>query len=151
MKKFVVLCSLAVLAGCAAPSGGGMGLTTLETSTYMRAERWVPRTFVQTQRAVFQHQAACKVNIKFEVDAIHPSYARVFMDFDSAPGRDKDGVGATMVLGLQLLQGMPARGRLYSYYTPTDAQIQKMFDAILRPELCPGDPRLAEPAKEKQD
>lgn len=150
MKKIVVLCSLAILAGCAASGGGEIGLTVLEAPINMRAERWVPKSFVQVQRAVFQHQAACKSDIRFQVDELHPSYARVFMPLESAAGQDKTSLNGTMVLGLQLLQGMPARGRLYSYYKPTDAQIQGMFDSILHPELCPGDPRPAEPAKEKE-
>lgn len=148
MKKFVVLCSLAILAGCAASGGGEIGPTVLETPTYMHAERWVPKTFVQVQRAVFQHQAACKANIKFEVDELHPSYARVSMAFDPVPGQSDVGLNGTMVLGLQLLDGKPARGRLYSYYKPTAAQIQEAYDAVLHPELCPGDPRPAESAKE---
>lgn len=152
MKKFVVLCSLAILAGCAASGGGKAGLATLEASANMRAERPVPKNFVQVQRAVFQHQAACKTNVKFEVDELHPSYARVTKDIDPVPGKGSASLdhGMGMVLGLQLLQGMPARGRLYSYYTPNATQIQDMYDIILHPELCPGDPRpVAEPAKKE--
>lgn len=149
MKKFVVLCSLVILAGCAVSGGGEIGLTTLETPIYMRAERWVPKTFVQVQRAVFQHQAVCMVNIKFAVDELHPSYARVTKDFDGVTGQRSAGSNQSMVLGLQFFSNMPLRGRLYSYYTPTDAQVQEMYDAILHPERCPGDPRPAEPAKKE--
>jgi len=150
MKKFVVLFSLGLLAGCAASGGGELGPTVLETPTYLRAERWVPKSFVQIQRGVFKHQAACHSNIRFAVDELHPSYARIYMPLDSAPGQSSTGMNRTMVLGLQLIEGKAARGRLYSYYTPTDTQIQEAYDIVLNPGLCPGDPRPAEPAKEKK-
>lgn len=149
MKKLAVLCGAAVLAGCAASGNGELALATLETPNNLRAERWVPKTFVQVQRAVFQHQAACKVNIKFQVDDLHPSYARVFMNRNSEAGQDTKNVKDVMVLGLQRLDGMPSKGRVYSYYKPTDDQIQQLYDAVLLPTLCPGDPRPPEPAKDK--
>ncbi|CAM5414834.1 hypothetical protein [Eoetvoesiella caeni] len=150
MKKFVVLFSLGLLAGCAASGGGGLGPAVLETPTYLRAERWVPKSFVQIQRGVFKHQAACHSNVKFAVDELHPSYARILLPLDPTPGQNSTDMNRSMVLGLQLIEGKAARGRLYSYYTPTDAQIQAAYDIVLNPGLCPGDPRPAEPAKEKE-
>lgn len=147
MKKLLLLCGLAVLAGCAGQGQGGIGLSILETQPYMRDERWVPRTFVQVQKAVLQQQTKCGSNIQFAVDEDHPSYARVTQKLDSLPGQDDGGWSRTLVLGLQMMTSLRLRGNLYSYYEIDKTQIQAMYNAILHPDICPGQPIPPEPPK----
>lgn len=152
MKKAALLIAMAsLLAGCASPQRN-VGLYQLETAPYMREERKLPMDFVQIQRAVFKQQAQCGALLDFKVDEMHPSYARVTLPMveGAQPGEwDK-----YMVLGLTLLQQQAAkilgvtlresdepatRAQLYSYYAPSREQIRAMFNAILHPELCPGE------------
>lgn len=150
-KAVLSLLTASLLAGCAS-SDGGMGLYQLETAQYKREERKLPMDFVQIQRAVFKQQAQCGSSLEFKVDEMHPSYARITQPMfeDAQPGEwDK-----FMVLGLTLLQQQAAkilgvtlresddpatRAQLYSYYTPSRDQIRAVFNAILHPELCPGE------------
>lgn len=151
-----------LLAGCAS-SERGVGLYQLETSQYLRAERNLPMGFVQIQRAIFKQQARCDSALQFRVDDNHPSYARVTQ-------RLKDGAQAGewehfLVLGLQLVRNSESKvlgvtlreageastkAKLYSYYTPDKEQVQAVFNAILHPDLCPGE-TPPESADEKSD
>lgn len=152
MKKAALfIATAAVLAGCAS-SQSGMGLYQIETAQYLRDERKLPMDFVQIQRAIFKQQARCGSTLDFKVDERHPSYARVTQPLieGAQPGEwDK-----YMILGLTLLQQSSAkilgitlresddpatRAQLYSYYTPSRDQVRAIFDAILNPELCPGE------------
>ncbi|WP_397475692.1 hypothetical protein [Pusillimonas sp.] len=150
-KAALLIVTAALLAGCAS-TDGGIGLYQLETAQYMREERKLPMDFVQIQRAVFKQQAQCGSSLDFKVDEMHPSYARITQPLveGAQPGEwDK-----FMVLGLTLLQQQAAkilgvtlresddpatRAQLYSYYTPSRGQVRAVFDAILNPELCPGE------------
>lgn len=163
MKKAALpIVTALLLAGCAGPEQG-MGLYQLETAQYMREERKLPMDFVQIQRAVFKQQARCGLELDFKVDDRHPSYARVTLPMvDGAqPGEWEN----LMVMGLTLLQQSSAkvlgvtlresdepatRARLYSYYSPSRDQVQGIYNALLHPDLCPGEtpPEPAEaPAK----
>jgi len=142
MRKQVLACGVAalVLAGCAA-SGGQVGLVVLETPQYQRGERSVPRTFVQMQQAVFKQQASCGSTIQFAVDQNQPSYARISMRLSGATGeKTEQDWSHTLVLGVQMLEGRPARGRYYSYYPVTRAQMDVLYNAVVYPQVCPGQP-----------
>jgi hypothetical protein len=143
-KLLLVLFGFAVLGGCALPQSGGIGLNALETQDYQRDQRWLPRDFVQVQRAVLQHDAACGTHVRFAVDQVHPNYARVMKNMDAGQKAGGGGWSTTMVLGIQLMTAKPAQATLYSYYMPDSSQIQEMYEIVLHPEVCPG---VAQPAK----
>ena len=150
-KAALLIVTASLLAGCAS-TDGGVGLYQLETRQYLREERKLPMDFVQIQRAVFKQQAECGSLLDFKVDQMHPSYARITLPMleGAQPGEwDK-----FMVMGLTLLQQQaskilgvtlresddPAtRAQLYSYYSPSREQIREVFNAIIHPELCPGE------------
>lgn len=150
-KAALSILSALLLAGCASTESG-VGLYQIETTQYMHEERKLPMDFVQIQRAVFKQQARCGSTLDFKVDEMHPSYARVTQPFieGAQPGEwDK-----YMILGLTLLQQSSAkilgvtlresdepatRARLYSYYTPSRDQVRAIYNAILQPDLCPGE------------
>lgn len=152
MKKVALsIVAAALLAGCAG-SERGFSLYQLETAQYLREDRKLPLDFVQIQRAVFKQQARCGLALDFKVDEMHPSYARVTLPL--AEGAQADEWDKVMVLGLTLLQQSSAkllgvtlrdsddpatRARLYSYYTPSRDQVRGIYNAILHPELCPGE------------
>lgn len=152
MKKAALSIATALLlAGCAS-SPQGLGLYQLETPSYQRDARNLPMDFVQIQRAVFKQQARCDSKLQFKVDEKHPSYARVTLPLleGAQPGEwDK-----TMVLGLTLVQhseskllGITLReestasskAQLYSYYAPSKEQVRALYNALLHPDLCPGE------------
>lgn len=153
MKKATLSIAAALLlAGCAASPDQGMGLYQLETAPYLRDDRKLPMDFVQIQRAVFKQQARCGLALQFKVDDRHPSYARVTLPLveGAGPG-DWDKM---LVLGLTLVQNSPAkvlgvtlregaepatRAQLYSYYTPSKQQVRDIYNALLHPDLCPGE------------
>ena len=150
-KAALSLITALLLAGCASPDAG-ISLYQIETAQYMREERKLPMDFVQIQRAVFKQQARCGSQLDFKVDEKHPSYARVTQPF--AEGAQPGEWDKHLVLGLTLLQQSSAkilgvtlresddpatRARLYSYYTPSKDQVRAVFNAILHPELCPGE------------
>jgi len=150
-KAYLSIATALLLAGCATPNQG-VGLYQLETAPYLRAERKLPMDFVQIQRAVFKQQARCGLDLQFKVDQQHPSYARVTMPL--AEGAGPEDWDKLLVLGLTLLQQSESkvlgvtlreggdaitRARLYSYYTPGKDRVKALFDAILHPELCPGE------------
>lgn len=140
-----------LLAGCAGPERG-VGLYQLETSEYLRVARNIPMDFVQIQRAVFKQQARCGSSLQFQVDDQHPSYARVTQPLvEGAQAGDWDKM---LVLGLQLVRNAESKvlgvtlreageastkARLYSYYAIDKEQEKAIFDALLHPELCPGE------------
>ena len=150
-KVALSLVTALLLAGCAGPNQR-VGLYQIETSQYLRDERKLSMDFVQIQRAIFKQQARCGSTLDFKVDAMHPSYARVTQPIveGAQPGEwDKH-----MILGLTLLQQSstgilgvslrdsddPAsRAQLYSYYPPSKDQVRGMYNAILHPDLCPGE------------
>lgn len=150
-KAVLSIATVLLLAGCAS-SEQGLGLYQLETSSYQRDARTLPLDFVQVQRAVFKQQTRCNSQLDFKVDEMHPSYARVTQPLtdDVAPGD----WGKTVVLGLTLVSHQPAkflgvtlreggeplsRAQLFSYYSLSKSQIKALYNALLYPDLCPGE------------
>ncbi|TAL89894.1 MAG: hypothetical protein EPN46_13630 [Candidimonas sp.] len=130
MKKLIVLAAVMVLAGCAAPQSG-LRLNDLRTRAYFRTERSVPFTsFAPIQMALFKHQAACGGDITFTASPRNASYAIVSSQKPPLDWRD------TIVIDLTLMQDSPVRAHVYSYHAGTGAQIQKMFNAMIRPNVC---------------
>ncbi|TFL09290.1 hypothetical protein CSC67_19420 [Pusillimonas caeni] len=150
-KASLSIATALLLAGCAGPNQG-IGLYQLETAPYMREDRKLPMDFVQIQRAVFKQQARCGSTLQFKVDEQHPSYARVTQPLvEGAAPEDWD---KQLVLGLTLLQNSSAkilgvtlregdepstRARLYSYYAPGKERVRAIYNALLHPDLCPGE------------
>jgi len=137
MRKIAAIALFGVLAGCAS-SNQGISLIMLEQPSYLRADRTLPQDFVQIQRAVFKHQAACNPEVKFSVDEMNPNFARVTKPY--TPGAT--GWSHTVVLHLMFTKYLNSEGRVYSYYATTDNQVKDMFDIVLRPEYCPEKPEL---------
>lgn len=134
MKRCAAIAiSLVGLAGCAG-SSGSIGLNQLERQAHQHDSRRLPYDFVKIQRAVFKHQAACDSDAVFSVEPSLPTYARISKPF--SPGATT--VSETLVLGLTLMRDLTVKADLFSYYTPTKAQINQMYNIVLRPELCPG-------------
>jgi len=152
MKKAALSMAAAVLlAGCAT-SERGLGLYQLETLPYQREVRNLPMDFVQIQRAVFKQQARCGSMLQFKVDEKHPSYARVTQPM--AEGVQPGEWDKMMVVGLTLMQNSEAKllgitlregaeastkAQLYSYYAPSKEQVHALYNALLQPDLCPGE------------
>lgn len=132
MKKIVFLTGLCILAGCAAPKSG-MQLNDLRKDAYLRTERSLPfDTFAKVQMALFKHKAACGGDIEFKLNPRNASYAIITKK--PSPAADWN---HTIVLDLVLMEGRPIKASAYSYYAGTEAQIQQMFDAVTRPQVCP--------------
>src|SRR5690606_18266988 len=131
MKK-LAFCLVLALSGCAAPPEG-ISLLQLESQQYHRDKRSFPLDFVGVQRAVIKHQQVCGSDIQFAVDDNHPGYARVTKPF--SPGAE--GVNNTIVLGLTKMANVETRGDVYSYRTPTRAQLREIYQALLHPDECP--------------
>lgn len=131
MKKLIMLAAMLMLAGCAA-SQAGLRLNDLRTSDYLRIERTVPFTsFANIQMALFKHQAACGGDITFTASPRNASYAIV--SNHTPPAADWRN---TIVIDLTLMEASPVRARAYSYHAGTEAQIQQMFNAMVRPGVC---------------
>lgn len=134
MKQWIAALACLTAAGCASTGTGHIGLTQLERESYQRASRRLPMDFVKIQRAVFRHQEVCGGEVKFAVDDIHATYARITKPFK--PGAD--GLSDTLVLGLTMMKDLSTKADLFSYYAPTKGQVNAMYNIVLRPELCPG-------------
>ena len=161
-KAHLSIAAALLLAGCAA-TNHGIGLYQLETSPYLREDRKLPMDFVQIQRAVFKQQARCGSTLQFKVDEQHTSYALVTQPLGEGVGPDD--WDKQLVLGLTLLQNSPSkilgvtlregdepstRARLYSYYAPDKEQVRAIYNALLHPDLCPGETPPEAP-QEKDD
>ncbi|MBC7204731.1 MAG: CRISPR-associated endonuclease Cas2 [Pusillimonas sp.] len=133
MKKFVAVLSLLALAGCAG-NDKGFSFDVIEDPLYLRAERKLEQDFVQIQRSVFEHQAACNPEVQFSRDDLYPSNARVTKPF--RPGATNS--SEMVVLSLARMTSGLTRARVYSYYATTNNQVQEMFDIVLNPEKCAG-------------
>jgi hypothetical protein len=132
MKKLVAILGFLALAGCAADNKG-FSFDVIEDPLYLRAERKLEQDFVQIQRAVFKHQAACNAEVQFSRDELYPANARVTKPF--RPGATNS--SEMVVLSLARMTSGLTRGRVYSYYATTNNQVQEMFDIVLNPEKCP--------------
>ncbi|HUH88696.1 MAG TPA: hypothetical protein VL003_11710, partial [Pusillimonas sp.] len=150
-KAALSIATVLLLAGCAT-SEQGLGLHQLETDSYRRDVRTLPMDFVQIQRAVFKQQARCDSRLEFKVDEMHPSYARVTQPLSE--GAQAGEWNKMMVLGLTLTQHAPAKvlgvtlreggeastkAQLYSYYALDKAKVTALYNALLHPDLCPGE------------
>ncbi|HBT32639.1 MAG TPA: hypothetical protein DEB15_07285 [Pusillimonas sp.] len=131
MKKYVAILSLLVLAGCASDDKG-FSFDVIEDPLYLRVERKLEQDFVEIQRAVFKHQAACNEEVQFTRDELYPANARVTKPF--RPGATNS--SEMVVLSLARMTSGLTRGRVYSYYATTNNQVQEMFDIVLNPEKC---------------
>lgn len=134
MKQWMMALACLMATGCASTGTGNIGLNQLERESYQRASRRLPMDFVQIQRAVFRHQAQCGGDVKFAVDGSNATYARITKGYK--PGAH--GLSETLVLGLNMMKDLSTKADLYSYYAPTKAQINSIYNVVLRPELCPG-------------
>ncbi|MCB5364831.1 hypothetical protein H0484_13870 [Pusillimonas sp. CC-YST705] len=136
MKRWMGVLACLATVGCASTGAGSgsIGLSQLERETYQRESRRLPMDFVKIQRAVFRHQALCGGDVKFAVDGSNATYARITKAYK--PGAEN--LSATLVLGLQMMQDLTTKADLFSYYTPSKAQINSIYNVILRPDLCPG-------------
>lgn len=134
MKKFAVVLGIAVLAGCAS-NDQGFSFDVIEDPLYLRSERKLEQDFVEIQRAVFQHQAACDSQVKFTRDELYPSNARVTKPFRSGVTSSSNS-SELIVLSLARMTSGLVRARVYSYYATTNNQVQEMFDVVLNPEKC---------------
>lgn len=131
MKK-LVLCLALAITGCAS-TPNGISLLQLESPEYFRDRRSFPLDFVGAQRAVIKHQQICGSDIEFAVDERHPGYARVTKPF--SPGAT--GWNNTIVLGLTKMSNVQTRGEVYSYSTPSRAQLREIYQVLLHPDECP--------------
>ena len=125
-----------LLAACAAPSQSERGAGALEQAQLLRHERTLPLSFVQVQRALIKHEQTCGPGIRFNVDEHVPSLARI--THQATPDAPIDRT-TLMVLHLQSLEEDKYRvkTRVYSYYSIPDADVERLYRAILRPEECP--------------
>lgn len=135
MKRWILVLGCVLAAGCSATTGtGNIGLSQLERESYQRASRRLPMDFVQIQRAVFRHQEICGGEVKFAVDGREANYARITKPF--RPGAT--GLSETLVLGLTMMVDLSTKAEVFSYYEPKKAQINSLYNIVLKPELCPG-------------
>ncbi|OWT56272.1 hypothetical protein CEY11_19860 [Candidimonas nitroreducens] len=132
----VLLCAALALAGCAARGPVGLRLNDLLSSDYARMQRKIPYdTFAQIQMALFRHQRLCGGDVTFTADPTHSSYALVTeKDFPGA------GWDHTLTIQLVLLLDHPIQATAYSYYAGTERRFDRMFDAIIKPDVCDGKP-----------
>jgi hypothetical protein len=135
MKKLAVLLGVLTLAGCAG-NNQGLSLNLIEDPLYLRAEHDFEQNFVQIQRAVFRHQDACHDNVRFEVDAGNPNYARIIKPLVANATNYSD----MMILSMAELRSGVTRAKLYSYYVTTRDQAREMFNVVLHPEQCGAQP-----------
>ncbi|MGE4126466.1 MAG: hypothetical protein AB7E59_14620 [Pusillimonas sp.] len=144
MKRILAITMAIFLAGCAA-NPQGIGLAVLEQPSNLRGDRDFTQDLVQIQRAVFQHQAVCNPEVKFSVDHMNPNFARVTKPV--SPGAT--GWAHTIVLNVVLTKNLTTKGRVYSYYGLSKAQVNDMYAIVLRPEYCPEKPEQTLPEQEQ--
>lgn len=126
------LVGLVGLGGCAGQPGV-VPLSTLESPTYLVAKRRLPMDFAAIQRALFQHQEACNETFTFQGSPESFSYAQVTYRPTPDAGWDR-----TLLIDLVLYQDRSTRASAYSYYTGQDEMVNRMFAAMLHPEVCEG-------------
>ena len=126
------LAGLMGLAGCAGQPGV-VPLSTLESPSYLVTKRRLPMDFVAIQKALFQHQTACNETFTFQGSPDSFSYARVTYRPTPDAGWDR-----TLLIDLVLYQDRSTRASAYSYYSGQGEMVDRMFAAMLHPEVCEG-------------
>ncbi|MBV6274430.1 hypothetical protein KVP09_16170 [Alcaligenaceae bacterium CGII-47] len=126
------LVGLMGLAGCAGQPGV-VPLSTLESPTYLVAQRRLPMDFPAIQQALFKHQAACNETFTFQGNPNSFSYAQVTYRPTPDAGWDR-----TILINLVFYQNRSTRASAYSYYSGQGEMVDRIFAAILHPEVCEG-------------
>src|SRR5690606_19603422 len=144
MKKGMALLALLVLAGCAKNTEMSM-LMSLRSDTYFRDQRVLPMTLPQIQMALFKHQAACGSAPDFSLEPGQTAYARLTdTPLDSSDCKQiiytelvhYRGSDVTSILDKAAERDWRTRATTYSFYAGgnVDARIERMFNAITRPQ-----------------
>lgn len=140
MKKQLALLTLLILAGCAVDSTG-LRPDQLIQREYLRTERNLPMTFPEIQMALFKHESVCGSAPVFRVKEGESSYATI-----TESGSDDLPWNQTIIFDLMWLQPTlryesRTRAYVYSFYSNAEVKqrIANIFNAILEPEICPGD------------
>lgn len=144
IKMMGAAMGVALLAGCASGSGGaGLRASDLRDPAFFRSERTVPLTFPKIQMALFKHQAACGgPAFKFAMDPGETAYATI-TDKPADSNSYEHAVLADLIqFQASMFQEARVRMRVYTYYADdqSEQRIAHMFNAILRPTVCPGAP-----------
>ncbi|MDN5843400.1 MAG: hypothetical protein L0H54_08150 [Alcaligenaceae bacterium] len=132
MRYAVIFGVLVVLAGCAGQPGV-VPLSTLETPGHMVTMRRLPMNFPAIQQALFKHEAACGQTYTFQAAPNSLNQGRVIYRPTPDAGWD-----TTLLIDLLLYQNLTVRARAYSYYSGQEDAINRMFAAMLHPEVCSG-------------
>lgn len=131
--KYAVMCGvLAMLAGCAGQPGV-IPLSVLETPGRLVTERHLSMDFAAIQQALFKHEAACGQTYTFQAAPNSLSAGRV--TYRPTPDAGWD---TTLLIDLLLYENRTVRARAYSYYSGQEDAVNRMFAAMLHPEVCSG-------------
>ena len=141
MKKVLIGIALVALAGCAVDSTG-LRPEHLMRPEHLCTERNLPMTFPEIQMALFKHEAKCGTAPYFRVKEGETGYATI-----TEPGAQDMPWNQTIIFDLMWLQPTlryesRTRVYVYSFYSNADIKqrIDAVFNAILHPEYCPGEP-----------
>lgn|SRR5690625_2931930 len=141
MKKLLVGMVITVLTGCAVDSTG-LRPDHLTRPEHLRTERTLPMTFPEIQMALFKHEATCGNAPVFRMKEGETSYASI-----TESGAEDMPWNQTIIFDLMWLQptlrfDTRTRVQVYSFYSDSSVKqrIEAIFNAVLNPEQCPGDP-----------
>jgi len=131
MKKIVTCTLLLVLAGCTA----SRTVSSLRDASLLRHERRLSLTHAQVQRALFEHQRLCGRAPEFALNAHSVNEATVTYAFDHPPQLNR-----TVLVDLQQVygwDGLRLAARAYASLQVTQDEIERVFQAMLNPTVCP--------------
>lgn len=150
MKKLALIALLATLTGCAS---GPDGLTesNLRQSVYHRQERIVAATFPQLQMALFRQEQACGSAPTFKMNTRQTNFATL-IDLPDPSSPYELAVMADLTQFMEThLAPARIRAEIYSYYSDSATldRINRLFDAIEYPGVCPGEARVRAPKSDE--
>ncbi len=131
----------ALLAGCATGGAGqGVQADQVRTSAHFVTEKVIGELdFATLQRNLFQHRAACGTAPRFVMKPNETGLATL-LETPDIPQSYENVVLADLIQFPDSIRS-PKRVmfRVYSYYYNDDVQqrIDRMFDAVRRPGVCP--------------
>ena len=139
MKKTVLLAGFVILAGCAS-TPQGVRLADLRSPEYFRGERSIPLTFPKIQMALFKHQRACGSAPQLKLDPRETNYATIILQPSGDSSYDRTIIADVTQYQASMMEEGRTRAKVYSYYSDALAKerIDQLFDAITKPEICPG-------------
>ncbi|KAA0888444.1 hypothetical protein [Pusillimonas sp. ANT_WB101] len=149
MKKLALVALLATLAGCA--TGPNAGLTEarltashMDTSLYHRQDRIIPTTFAKLQMALFKQERVCGSAPVFKMEPRQTNYATLTDMPEPSPTYENAVVAKLTQVMATYLAPERVKAEIYSYYddAATRDRVERLFDAVEYPGVCPGQPRV---------